>query len=92
MRRNLQIEFFFDPVCPWCFIGKRRLEQALDTRPELNAEIRWRAYQLNPDLPEAGLAQDMYLTSKFGGQRRIEQLQENTMFDPLWKNQMCEPL
>ncbi|MFT6581428.1 MAG: putative DsbA family dithiol-disulfide isomerase [Alphaproteobacteria bacterium] len=77
MRRNLPIEFFFDPVCPWCFIGKRRLEEALDMRPELKAQIRWRAYQLNPDLPEPGVAQEMYLTSKFGGQRRIEQLQEN---------------
>ena len=77
MRRKLQIDFFLDPVCPWCFIGKRRLEQALDSRPDLHAQIRWRAYQLNPELPESGQAREFYLTSKFGGQRRIEQLQEN---------------
>jgi predicted DsbA family dithiol-disulfide isomerase len=55
-----------DVVCPWCFIGKRRLEQALGRLPDTQVGVRWRPFQLNPHLPEAGIAREEYVRSKFG--------------------------
>ena len=63
----MQIDIFSDTICPWCFIGKRRLERALTERPLPNLTIRWRAFQLNPDMPEGGMERQRYLEVKFGG-------------------------
>ncbi|MFC0388999.1 DsbA family oxidoreductase [Muricoccus vinaceus] len=52
-RARLPIEVVFDLVCPWCFIGTRRLRRALRARPELAAELLWRPFLLNPDQPPA---------------------------------------
>lgn len=62
------IEIFSDTVCPWCFIGKRRLERALAMRPDIAVEIRWRAFQLNPWMPPEGMERAAYLQAKFGAQ------------------------
>jgi predicted DsbA family dithiol-disulfide isomerase len=67
----LTVDVLSDVVCPWCFIGKRTLEQALAlyraANPERPApEVRWHAFQLNPELPEEGIARTEYLTAKFG--------------------------
>jgi predicted DsbA family dithiol-disulfide isomerase len=51
----MQIDIISDTVCPWCFIGKRRLERALAERPEIEARITWRPFQLNPEMPREGL-------------------------------------
>jgi predicted DsbA family dithiol-disulfide isomerase len=64
---QLQIDVVSDVVCPWCFIGKRRLEQALGRLPDTPVSVRWRPFQLNPQLPEAGMAREEYVRSKFGG-------------------------
>jgi len=72
----MHIDIISDVVCPWCFIGKRRLEKALALRPELEAEITWRPFQLNPDMPEEGMARADYIATKFGDSahsRRIHQ-------------------
>jgi predicted DsbA family dithiol-disulfide isomerase len=63
----MQIDVFADPICPWCYIGKRRLERALAHRNIEGARIRWRVYQINPDMPACGMARKDYLKSKFGG-------------------------
>jgi predicted DsbA family dithiol-disulfide isomerase len=63
----MRIDIFSDPVCPWCFIGKRRLEQALREKPQADLVIRWRAYQLNPGMPAEGMDRQAYLSAKFGG-------------------------
>lgn len=63
----MQIDIVLDVICPWCFIGKRRLEKALAMRPEIEAEFSWRPFQLNPDMPNAGMARQDYLAAKFGG-------------------------
>ncbi len=63
----MDIDIFSDTICPWCFIGKRRLERALAERPQPNQTIRWRAFQLNPDMPEGGMDRKRYLEVKFGG-------------------------
>jgi predicted DsbA family dithiol-disulfide isomerase len=72
----LPIDIVSDVVCPWCFIGKRRLEKALTMRPDIDAELRWRPYFLNPWIPRAGIDRASYLKAKFGsveGYRRIAQ-------------------
>ena len=73
----MEIDIYFDPVCPWCFIGKRRLERALAQRPEQNPTVRWRTFQLNPEMPQEGMERSHYLTMKFGIGKRARYLYEN---------------
>ncbi|MEE8247613.1 MAG: DsbA family protein, partial [Alphaproteobacteria bacterium] len=70
----MKIDIISDTVCPWCYIGKRRLERALAQRDELDVEITWRPFQLNPDMPAGGLGREAYLNAKFGGAQRAEQI------------------
>ena len=63
----MHIDIFSDTICPWCFIGKRRLERALAERPQADLTVRWRAFQLNPDMPADGMERQRYLELKFGG-------------------------
>lgn len=62
----MQIDVISDSICPWCFIGKRRLEKALAQRPDLHFDVVWRPYQLNPDTPKEGYDRKTYLEAKFG--------------------------
>jgi predicted DsbA family dithiol-disulfide isomerase len=62
----MHIDIVSDVVCPWCFIGKRRLEKALAMRPGLEPEITWHPFQLNPDMPEDGMTRSSYIAAKFG--------------------------
>lgn len=64
----MQIDIISDTICPWCFIGKRRLEAALAQRPELDPTILWHPFQLNPDTPAEGLSREEYMRLKFGEQ------------------------
>ena len=73
---RITIDVVSDTVCPWCFIGKRRLEAALAARPEVNADVRWRAYQLNPDMPAEGMDRKAYVAAKFGSDERARALYE----------------
>ena len=61
----MEIDIFSDTICPWCFIGKRRLERALAERPQPNLTITWRAFQLNPDMPAEGMERQRYLEVDF---------------------------
>jgi predicted DsbA family dithiol-disulfide isomerase len=75
---ELQIDIVSDVVCPWCFIGKRRLEAALrelkNERPEVAPRIRWLPFFLNPDTPEAGEPYRPFLERKFGGPEKLAQI------------------
>ena len=62
----LTIDVVSDIVCPWCYIGKRRLELALAMRPDVPVEVRWRPFFLNPWVPREGIGRDQYLETKFG--------------------------
>ncbi len=74
----ITIDIVSDTVCPWCFIGKRRLEQALAERPAgEEIQIRWRPFQLNPDMPADGLDRKSYLEAKFGGPEGARQVYRN---------------
>jgi predicted DsbA family dithiol-disulfide isomerase len=64
--KRLQIEIVSDPVCPWCYVGKRRLESALAERPGLDVDVRWQPFQLNPDMPREGRNRREYYCEKFG--------------------------
>jgi predicted DsbA family dithiol-disulfide isomerase len=66
----LQIDVVSDVVCPWCFIGKRRLEKAIALRPEIPVEVNFRPYFLNPWVPRGGISREEYLTKKFGSVER----------------------
>ena len=66
----VHIDVYADPVCPWCFIGKRRLERTLAARDDVAATVTWRPFQLNPEMPAEGMSQAVYLRSKFGGLER----------------------
>lgn len=63
------IDVVSDVVCPWCYVGKRRLEAALLQHPDLRVELRWRPFQLDPTIPPGGVSRVEYLTKKFGADR-----------------------
>jgi predicted DsbA family dithiol-disulfide isomerase len=67
----LTIDVISDVICPWCFIGKRRLEKALDGR---SAPVRWHPFQLNPDMPREGIDRKSYRIRKFGSWERSQEL------------------
>lgn len=70
----MRIEYVFETVCPWCYVGKRRLERALAQRPETRVRIIWRPFLLNPDLPPEGIDRKVYLDRKFGGTARVQRV------------------
>lgn len=71
---RLSIEVVYDLVCPWCFLGLRRLRRTLRRRPDLAFELIWRPFLLNPDMPRAGMARPDYVVRKFGGEDRARRL------------------
>jgi predicted DsbA family dithiol-disulfide isomerase len=75
MAKTITIEVASDVVCPWCYIGKRRLEKALALLDgEVSAKIVWLPFQLNPGIPDAGMARPEYRKAKFGSIERAKQL------------------
>jgi predicted DsbA family dithiol-disulfide isomerase len=70
----LTIDVVSDVVCPWCFIGKRRLEKALALKPHIPVEVRFHPYFLNDWVPREGMARDEYLTAKFGSPERYKDI------------------
>src|ERR1700704_4728675 len=64
--KQLQIDIVSDVVCPWCYIGKHRIESALALTPDVPVEIHWRPFFLNSWVPREGISRDEYLTAKFG--------------------------
>jgi predicted DsbA family dithiol-disulfide isomerase len=64
--KPLQIDIVSDVVCPWCYIGKRRIENALALVADVPVEVRWRPFFLNPWVPREGISREEYLTTKFG--------------------------
>ena len=68
----VRIDVVSDVVCPWCYIGKRRLEQAIALKPDIPVEVQWHPYFLNPWVPREGMSRADYLTEKFGSVERYE--------------------
>ena len=74
MNQPLTIDVVSDVVCPWCFIGKKRLEKAIALRPDIPVEVRWHPYFLNDWVPREGISRDEYLTKKFGSPERYKSI------------------
>ncbi len=68
----IRIDIVSDVVCPWCFVGKRRLERALAAQAPGEIIVGWRPYQLNPELPPEGMDRREYMRAKFGEERLVE--------------------
>jgi predicted DsbA family dithiol-disulfide isomerase len=78
----LTIDVVSDVVCPWCFIGKRRLEKAIALKPDIAVKVRYRPYFLNPWVPRAGISREEYLTTKFGSVDRYKGKASPTIWMP----------
>jgi predicted DsbA family dithiol-disulfide isomerase len=75
MTKQITIDIVSDTVCPWCYVGKRRLEAALARKPEgLDVFVAWRPFQLNPDMPKEGADRRRHLERKFGGKDGARQI------------------
>ena len=69
LRETIRVDVVSDVMCPWCLIGKRRLESAIEQTPDLDWTVVWRPYQLDPTLPPEGKPRQQYLDEKFGRER-----------------------
>ncbi|MBT6883059.1 MAG: DsbA family oxidoreductase [Rhodospirillaceae bacterium] len=72
----MHIDIYSDPVCPWCLIGKRRLEKALETRPVDGLTVKWRPFQLHPHMPAEGADRAEFTAAKFGSAERAAETYE----------------
>ena len=66
MTQYLDVEIYADIICPWCYIGKKRLDAAFLQRPQIVPRYIWRCFLLNPSMPEDGMSRQAYVTGKFG--------------------------
>jgi len=74
MTQPVRIDVVSDVVCPWCFIGKKRLEQALALKPGIPVEVHFRPFFLNDWIPREGISREQYLTTKFGSPERYKEI------------------
>jgi predicted DsbA family dithiol-disulfide isomerase len=70
----IALDIISDPVCPWCYIGAAHLFLAMEEQAQPPFAIRWRPFQLNPDMPEGGMDRQEYLATKFGGAARAAEI------------------
>lgn len=78
-KKKIKIDIVSDVVCPWCYIGKRRLEKAIQqVSDQYEFELTYHPFELNPEMPQNGLNQRQYLSDKFGGDERYEQITGHT--------------
>jgi predicted DsbA family dithiol-disulfide isomerase len=74
-KQKIKVDIVSDVVCPWCYIGKRRIEKAMDAlQNKYEFEVEYHPFELNPQMPAEGTNQKAYLISKFGGEARYNQL------------------
>jgi len=73
-QQPVRIDVVSDVVCPWCFIGKHRLEKAITLTPDIPVEVHWRPYFLNDWIPREGISREQYLTTKFGSVERYKSI------------------
>ncbi|MEM1431908.1 MAG: DsbA family oxidoreductase [Pseudomonadota bacterium] len=70
----IKLDILSDPICPWCYIGKSRLDAALADRPGAPFAIEYHPFQLNPDMPPGGMDRRTYLETKFGGKAQAAEV------------------
>src|SRR5258708_18474 len=74
----IYVDIVSDTICPWCYIGKRRFERALDISGRNAVAISWRPFQLNPDMPPEGMTREDYVRARSGGGDRPRQIDRGT--------------
>jgi predicted DsbA family dithiol-disulfide isomerase len=72
----MAIDVVSDVVCPWCYLGKKRLEKALAMEANGEIPVRWRPYQLDPTIPAGGMDRKTYMRNKFGDNGRLEEVHD----------------
>lgn len=72
--RNITVDVISDVACPWCFVGMKRLEAAIEQLDDVSVTVRWRPYQLDPTIPSEGLPRRDYMVAKFGSAERLDQV------------------
>jgi predicted DsbA family dithiol-disulfide isomerase len=75
--KAISIDVISDVICPWCFLGKRRLDKAIGLLEGITAEVNWRPFFLDPTIPNEGMSRRTYLENKFGPERL------ETIHDPI---------
>lgn len=75
----ISVDVISDVMCPWCYIGKRRLERAVASMATTAIEVHWRPFQLDPTIPREGIAREEYLTKKFGLAEKVKEIQGPVM-------------
>lgn len=75
----MQIEIFSDVVCPWCFIGKRRLDAVLEDDAAGDVRVTWRPYQLYPQMPDEGMDRDDFMRARFGDHADADRIYERVV-------------
>jgi len=74
-KKKVRLDVVSDVICPWCYIGKRRLEKALaELQPEFDVQVSWLPFQLNPDMPAEGVPRAEYRRAKFGSLEKSQAL------------------
>jgi predicted DsbA family dithiol-disulfide isomerase len=72
----LSVDVVSDVVCPWCYLGKRRLEAALQLAPELDITVHWKPFRLDPTIPREGIERRNYLERKFGSVEAVQPMHD----------------
>ena len=72
-RQTLTIDVVSDVVCPWCFLGQKRLDKAIAASPEIDVAVSWRPFQLDPTIPPEGMDRKAYMLGKFGSEERLRE-------------------
>jgi predicted DsbA family dithiol-disulfide isomerase len=75
--KAISIDVISDVICPWCFLGKRRLDKAIGLLDDIEVEVNWRPFFLDPTIPKEGMSRRTYLENKFGAERL------KTIHDPI---------
>ncbi len=75
--QTVRIDVISDVVCPWCFLGQKRLDRAIELADGIAVDVRWRPYQLDPTIPAGGLERKSYMLAKFGSAERLRQAHDN---------------
>jgi len=72
----ITVDVVSDVVCPWCFIGMKRLDHAIEMAPEVDVHVRWRPYQLDPTIPREGVPRREYMLAKFGSEEKLKEIHD----------------
>jgi len=73
-RQTISIDLVSDVVCPWCYVGQKRIEKAIAALPDIDVDIHWRPYQLDPTVPPEGKDRREYMLAKFGSEARLREI------------------